>query len=395
MDYTCIMLIKGKYATAKVYTTKNVETAIEDYAAAQIQALCDQPINEGCQIVVMPDVHAGVVGTIGYTQTVSKAMMPNVVGIDIGCGMTLARVKGRIKDFQKLDTVIREKVPAGFAIRGDALRMADEIDLSKLHCYKNIQADKAYRSIGTLGGGNHFIEVDQGEDGEFYLVIHSGSRHLGMEVTNFYINQGEKALKEKGVLVPHEMTYLEGQLMQEYLEDLQIIQKFADVNRQAILAEIIKGMKWKVQETYSCIHNYVESADTTFTGTPIIRKGAISAKAGEKVIIPVNMQAGIILGTGLGNDAWNQSAPHGAGRLYKRSAVKEHFTVSQFKKAMQGIYSTCIDEGTLDEAPFAYRCMDDILEVIGETVRVDQIIRPIYNFKAGRKKKRNSLKDEK
>ena len=183
--------------------------------------------------------------------------------------------------------------------------------------------------------------------------------------------------------------------MQEYLEDLQIVQKYADINRQAILAEIIKGMKWKVQDTYSCIHNYVESADTTFTGTPIIRKGAISAKAGEKVIIPVNMQAGIILGTGLGNDAWNQSAPHGAGRLYKRSAVKEHFTVSQFKKAMQGIYSTCIDEGTLDEAPFAYRCMDDILEVIGETVCVDQIIRPIYNFKAGRKKKRNAMKDEK
>ena len=258
--------------------------------------------------------------------------------------------------------------------------MADEIDLSKLHCYKNIQADKAYRSIGTLGGGNHFIEVDQGEDGDFYLVIHSGSRHLGIEVTNFYINQGEKVLKEKGCSVPHETTYLEGQLMQEYLEDLQIVQKYADINRQAILAEVIKGMKWKVQDTYSCIHNYVESADTTFTGTPIIRKGAISAKAEEKVIIPVNMQAGIILGTGLGNDAWNQSAPHGAGRLYKRSAVKEHFTVSQFKKAMQGIYSTCID---------------DILEVIGETVCVDQIIRPIYNFKAGRKKKRNTLKDEK
>ena len=389
------MLIKGKYKTAQVYTTKNVETAIEDYAASQIQALCDQPINKGCQIAVMPDVHAGIVGTIGYTQTVGKAIMPNVVGIDIGCGMTLARVKGRIKDFQKLDTVIRENVPSGFAIRGEALHMADEIDLSKLHCYKNIQADKAYRSIGTLGGGNHFIEVDQGEDGDFYLVIHSGSRHLGIEVTNFYINQGEKVLKEKGCSVPHETTYLEGQLMQEYLEDLQIVQKYADINRQAILAEIIKGMKWKVQDTYSCIHNYVESADTTFTGTPIIRKGAISAKAGEKVIIPVNMQAGIILGTGLGNDAWNQSAPHGAGRLYKRSAVKEHFTVSQFKKAMQGIYSTCIDEGTLDEAPFAYRCMDDILEVIGETVCVDQIIRPIYNFKAGRKKKRNTLKDEK
>ena len=171
--------------------------------------------------------------------------------------------------------------------------------------------------------------------------------------------------------------------MQQYLEDIQIVQKFAAINREAILTEIVKGMKWKVQESYSCIHNYVESAETSYTGAPIIRKGAISAKKGEKVIIPVNMQVGIILGTGKGNDDWNQSAPHGAGRLYKRSDMRQNFTVLQFKKAMAGIYSSCVSEGTLDEAPFAYRNLEDILQVIGDTVDVDQVIHPIYNYKAG------------
>lgn len=331
----------------------------------------------------MPDVHPGVVGTIGYTQTVNQAIMPNVVGIDIGCGMTLAKVKGRIKDFQKLDTVIREKVPSGFNIRNQVHRMADEIDLTALRCYKSIKADRAYCSIGTLGGGNHFIEVDQDENGDSYLVIHSGSRRLGLEVTNYYLRAGKVYLREKGCVIPHELTHLEGELMQQYLEDIQIVQKFAAINREAILTEIVKGMKWKVQESYSCIHNYVESAETSYTGAPIIRKGAISAKKGEKVIIPVNMQVGIILGTGKGNDDWNQSVPHGAGRLYKRSDMRQNFTVSQFKKAMAGIYSSCVSEGTLDEAPFAYRNLEDILQVIGDTVDVDQVIHPIYNYKAG------------
>lgn len=377
------MKIEGKYTIAQVYTTKDAATAIDDYAVAQIQALVDNPIHEGCKVVVMPDVHPGVVGTIGYTQTVNQAIMPNVVGIDIGCGMTLAKVKGRIKDFQKLDTVIREKVPSGFNIRNQAHRMADEIDLTALHCYKSIKADRAYCSIGTLGGGNHFIEVDQDENGDSYLVIHSGSKRLGLEVTNYYLRAGKVYLREKGCVIPHELTHLEGELMQQYLEDIQIVQKFAAINREAILTEIVKGMKWKVQESYSCIHNYVESAETSYTGAPIIRKGAISAKKGEKVIIPVNMQVGIILGTGKGNDDWNQSVPHGAGRLYKRSDMRQNFTVSQFKKAMAGIYSSCVSEGTLDEAPFAYRNLEDILQVIGDTVDVDQVIHPIYNYKAG------------
>lgn len=378
------MEIKGKYTTAKIFTTHNAETAIDKYAIAQIQALCDNPVNAGCKVVVMPDVHPGVVGTIGYTQTVQQAILPNVVGIDIGCGMTLEKIRGRVKEFQKLDAVIREQIPVGFCIREHAHRMADGIDLERLHCADHIQLDKAYRSVGTLGGGNHFVELDQDKEGNTYLVIHSGSRHLGKEVTEYYIAEGEKRLKRKGLDIPHEMTYLEGELMQDYLEDLQIVQQFADLNRQVMLTEIVRGMKWKVQESYSCIHNYVESAEQTYTRTPIIRKGAISAKNGEKVIIPINMQAGIILGTGRGNDGWNQSAPHGAGRIYKRSDVKQKFTVSQYKKAMQGIYSTCINESTLDEAPFAYRNLEDIAEVLGETVTIENVIRPIYNFKAGK-----------
>lgn len=378
------MEIKGKYTTTKIFTTHNAETAIDKYAVAQIQALCDNPVNAGCKVVVMPDVHPGVVGTIGYTQTVQQAILPNVVGIDIGCGMTLAKIRGRVKEFQKLDAVIREQIPVGFCIREHAHRMADGIDLERLHCADHIQMDKAYRSVGTLGGGNHFVELDQDKEGNTYLVIHSGSRHLGKEVTEYYIAEGEKQLKEKGLDIPHEMTYLEGELMQAYLEDLQAVQHFAEVNRQAMLTEIVRGMKWKVLDSYSCIHNYVEAAEQTYTGTPIIRKGAISAKTGEKVIIPINMQAGIILGIGRGNDDWNQSAPHGAGRIYKRSEVKQKFTVSQYKKAMQGIYSTCINEDTLDEAPFAYRNLEDIAKVLEQTVEIEKIICPIYNFKAGK-----------
>lgn len=380
------MEIKGQFTSARIYTTKNAETAIDAYAIAQIQALCEHPVNAGCKVVIMPDVHPGVVGTIGYTQTVLHGIMPNVVGIDIGCGMTLAKIKGRAKDFQKLDTVIRERIPVGFQIREEAHRMAEQTGLSELHCAGHVQMEKACRSIGTLGGGNHFIEVDQDDEGSSYLVIHSGSRHLGKEVTEYYIAEGAKQLKAQGLDVPYETTYLQGQLMQDYLDDLQIVQQFARVNREAMLTEIIRGMKWKIMETYSCIHNYVEAAEESYSKTPIIRKGAISAKAGEKVIIPINMQAGMILGTGHGNDDWNQSAPHGAGRIYKRSDMKQKFTVSQYKKAMEGIYSTCINESTLDEAPFAYRNLEDIEEVVADTVEIEKIIRPIYNFKAGREK---------
>lgn len=210
-------------------------------------------------------------------------------------------------------------------------------------------------------------------------MIHSGSRHLGYEVTEYYLREGQRLLKKQGIVIPYELTYLTGELMQQYLHDLSIVQNFASRNREIMISEICKNMKWKVVNSYSCIHNYVDFS----METPVLRKGAISAKKDEPVIIPINMRDGIILGTGLGNDEWNQSAPHGAGRILKREDVKANFTVSAFKKEMKGIYSNCINKYTLDEAPFAYRGMDEILEVIGDTVTVDKIIRPVYNFKAG------------
>lgn len=226
--------------------------------------------------------------------------------------------------------------------------------------------------------------MDVDDEGQAYLIIHSGSRHLGKEVTDHYLAEGHRRLADRGIDVPYELTYLDGGLMQEYLDDIQIVQAFAELNRRVICQEIVRNMKWKILDEYSCIHNYVESAETSYCGLPIIRKGAISAASGERVIIPVNMRDGVILGTGLGNDEWNQSAPHGAGRIMSRENVKESFTVSQFRKAMKGIYTSCMGADTLDEAPFAYRGLDDIQQAICETVRIDKVIRPVYNFKAGR-----------
>ena len=371
--------VNGVYTSAKIFNTNTTEYSIDDYAIAQIQALCDNEAFDGCTIRVMPDVHPGKVGTIGFTSTLGKRVLPNVIGIDIGCGMSLAKVKGKIKAFQKLDVVIRDKVPSGFSIRKNIHHMADSINLTKLFCYKHIYEEKALLSLGTLGGGNHFIELDTDDKGNSYLVVHSGSRHLGKEVTEYYLSEGQKYLKTKGIEIPYETTYLEGELMEAYLHDLEIVQEFASLNREIIIAEITKGMKWKILDSYSCIHNYVDFT----TDAPIIRKGAISARKNEPVIIPINMRDGIILGTGLGNLDWNMSAPHGAGRIMKREDIKANFTVTFFKNAMKGIYSSCISKETLDEAPFAYRNIDSIKEVIQETVAIDKVIKPLYNFKAG------------
>lgn len=372
--------INGVAASAIIFNTNTNEHSVDDYAIAQIKNLCDNPAFSGCKIRVMPDVHPGKVGTIGFTSTLGEQILPNVIGVDIGCGMTLAKIKGKTKEFQKLDTIIRENIPSGFSVRTKPHRNALDFDLSSLYCYKHIQEKKALLSLGTLGGGNHFIEVDQDEDKNSYLVIHSGSRHLGFEVTEYYLREGQRLLKEQDIEIPYELTYLTGELMQQYLHDLAIVQDFATRNREIMIAEICKGMKWKIQDSYSCIHNYVDFN----TNTPILRKGAISAKAGEPVIIPINMRDGIILGTGLGNDEWNQSAPHGAGRILKREDVRKSYTVSTYKKEMKGIYSTCINKDTLDEAPFAYRRIEEIIDVIGTTVKADKIIKPIYNFKSGK-----------
>lgn len=375
---TYMKTINGVASSAIIFNTKSKEHSIDDYALAQIKNLCDNPAFSGCKIRVMPDVHPGKVGTIGFTSTLGNQVIPNVIGIDIGCGMTLAKIKGKVKEFQRLDTVIRENVPSGFTIRTKPHHKALDFDLSSLYCYRHIQEEKSLLSLGTLGSGNHFIEVDLDDEKNYYLVIHSGSRHLGFEVTEHYLREGQKELKNKGIDVPYELTYLTGTLMEQYLHDLAIVQDFATLNREIMISVICKEMKWKILDSYSCIHNYV---DFSFD-KPVLRKGAISARNGEKVIIPINMRDGIILGRGLGNDEWNQSAPHGAGRILKREEVKNSYTVSNFKSEMKGIYTSCISKDTLDEAPFAYRCIDEIAEVISPTVMIDKVIKPIYNFKA-------------
>ena len=377
--------IKGAYTSAQIFTTNNKETAIDQYAIAQLQMICDYESSKGCRIRVMPDVHPGKVGTIGLTMTIGEKIIPNLIGIDIGCGMTLAQIKGKKIEYQKLDTVIRDCIPSGFSIRTKVHRFANKFDFDALKCASHIRTDKALLSLGSLGSGNHFIEADKDDYGNLYVVIHTGSRHLGKEITEYYLNEGQKLLKEKGLAVPYEITWLEGALMEDYLHDLQVVQLFASLNREIILDELVKGMKWKVLNSYECIHNYVDASPETLDtfGSSMLRKGAISAKVNEEVIIPINMRDGIILGTGLGNPEWNCSAPHGSGRIMKREEVKNRYTVSSFKSEMKGIYSSCIGKDTLDEAPFAYRSLEDITDVIGETVTIDRIIRPVYNFKAG------------
>lgn len=371
-------IINGKYTSATIFTTDNMEQAIDDYALAQLRMLCDLEANANCKIRVMPDVHPGKVGTIGLTMTLGSKIMPNLTGIDIGCGMSLIQIKDRKIEFQKLDKIIRDHVPSGYAIRKNVHHSVNSSMLDDLVCRKHIEAEKALLSCGSLGSGNHFIEVDQDEDKNTYVIVHSGSRRLGKEITEHYLKEGQRLLLSQGINIPYELTYLENELMQNYLHDIAIAQEFARMNREVILSELTKEMRWKVIDAYGCHHNYVE-----FDDTPILRKGAISARSGEKVIIPINMRDGIILGTGLGNAEWNYSAPHGSGRIMKREAVKNHFTLSQFKKSMSGIYSPSISKDTLDEAPFAYRGMDDIVDAIKDTVEITKIIRPVYNFKAG------------
>lgn len=399
-----MIILNGKYNYAKVFTE-----IIDEGAIAQIIELCNQPISENSSIRIMPDVHAGSGCTIGTTMTVSDKIVPNLVGVDIGCGMETIRLKEKHIEVQKLDKLIYEKIPSGFEIRRKAHRYIEKIDLTKLYCYKYIDPLRAEMSIGTLGGGNHFIEADKGSDGSIYIVIHSGSRHLGVETAKYYQNEAYRRLnnssekevnelikrlkaegKEKQIQseikkltstkhtnVPKHLAYCEGELFEQYIHDMKIVQQFASLNRQAMMDEIIKGMGFHVTERFSTIHNYID------TDKMILRKGAVSAESGEKLLIPVNMRDGSLICTGKGNPDWNCSAPHGAGRLMSRSQAKESFTVSEFKKQMKGIYTTSVNQQTLDECPMAYKSIEDIVGNIGDTVEINDIIKPIYNFKAG------------
>lgn len=365
--------VDGIYASANVFSN-----TAEDYAIAQVKMICDNEASKGSKIRIMPDVHPGKVGPIGLTMTIGERVLPQLIGIDIGCGVSMMKLKNKKIEFQRLDSVVRKEIPSGKQIRRQPHYKSQEFDISRLLCSKHVQVQKSLCSLSTLGSGNHFLEIDRDEDGNLYAVVHSGSRHLGKEVTDYYMAEGQKYLKAQGIKVPYEVTYLEGDLKSAYLHDLQIVQEFAELNREIILTELAKQMKWKELDYQSCIHNYVDMSGKQY----ILRKGAISAKKGEPIIIPINMRDGILLGTGLGNPEWNESAPHGSGRILSRAEAKEHHSVSDFKKMMKGVYTSCVSSQTLDEAPFAYRGAAEIIAAIGDTVTISQIIRPVYNFKA-------------
>ena len=396
--------IRGKYNEARIFTD-----VADSASIAQVQQLCDQEFAAGSRIRLMPDIHAGAGCTIGTTMTITDKVVPNLVGVDIGCGMETIRIREKRLELQKLDRLIREKIPSGFSIREKAHRYFSQINLNELCCARHADLLRAEKSIGTLGGGNHFIEADRDDEGNLYIVVHSGSRHLGVEVAGYYQEAGyrmlnraddasaealiarmkaegrrkeiQKELKklknQKRTSIPKALAYVSGELFEQYIHDMKIVQHFAMLNRQAMMDEIVGGMKLHVEEQFATIHNYID------TDAMILRKGAVSARTGERLLIPINMRDGSLLCVGRGNEDWNCSAPHGAGRLMSRADARQSFTVSEFKKQMAGIYTTSVSRATLDECPMAYKGMQDILDNIGPTAEVVKIIRPIYNFKAG------------
>lgn len=396
--------LKGKYNKAKIFTD-----IVDEASISQVLLLLNQEFVSDSKIRLMPDIHAGAGCTIGTTMTITDKIVPNLVGVDIGCGMETIRIREKHLELHKLDKLIYENIPSGFNVREKTHRYFDEIDLENLYCYKRIDPRRAEKSLGSLGGGNHFIEADQDDEGNIYIVVHSGSRHLGLEVADHYQREGYRALNgstekdvnaliadlrsqgrereiQKSITVlkntkrtniPKQLAYVFGELFEQYIHDMKIVQRYAELNRQAMIDEIVKGMKIHVEEQFTTIHNYID------TDAMILRKGAVSARKDEKLLIPINMRDGSLICVGKGNDDWNQSAPHGAGRLMSRSAAKESFTVSEFKNQMDGIYTTSVSKDTLDECPMAYKGMEDIVNNIGDTVDIVQVIKPIYNFKAG------------
>ena len=396
--------IHGKYTDAVVFTD-----VIEEEAIAQIRLLCDQSFTEGSKIRIMPDVHAGAGCTIGTTMTIRDKIVPNLVGVDIGCGMLTVCLGHQDLPYERLDDLIYKKIPSGFSVRQSPHPVNQEIDLTELRCFNRIKHDYAKLSLGTLGGGNHFIEVDTDDEGQKYLVVHTGSRHLGVEVASYYQKAGyeelvkdpvdlnamiEKLKREgrkneiAGMIrkvkseskpardIPAALAYVEGKLFQDYIHDMKLVQRYARLNRKTIMDELLKGMELTETDRFETVHNYIE------TETLILRKGAVSAKRNERLLIPINMRDGSLICTGKGNPDWNCSAPHGAGRLFSRKEAKRRFNVKEFSREMSGIYTTSVNADTLDEAPMCYKKMSDILNNIGPAVTVSSIIRPVYNFKA-------------
>lgn len=393
--------LNGKYATARIFTDN-----IENEAISQIYELCNQEFVKDCKVRIMPDVHAGKGCTIGTTMEIKDKVVPNLVGVDISCGVLCIKLKEKEIDFKKLDEIIRKYVPSGMNVREKAIYGSEirKIGLQKLKCINNISMDRAEKSLGSLGGGNHYVEIDIDEEQNLYLVIHSGSRYLGKQVAEYYqkiaTNDLTNNTKEKIALIeklknegrekeiecalkvfdkpkiPSHLAYLEGIHLKNYLHDVGIIQKYAHMNRKTIANEIITRIGLTIEEEFTTCHNYIDLDHM------ILRKGAISAQKGEKLIIPINMRDGAIIGIGKGNPDWNYSAPHGAGRIMSRSKAKELVSLEEFKKSMNDVWTTSVCQSTVDESPMVYKSIEEIVENIKDTVTIERIIKPVYNFKA-------------
>ncbi|MBR6611998.1 MAG: RtcB family protein [Campylobacter sp.] len=399
--------LTGKYGTAKVYAT-----TVEDECVSQIYGFMNSPVVEGCNIAIMPDTHAGKGSCIGFTQKINGRVNPNMVGVDIGCGMLVLKISKEAGDIifnkpglDKFDKIMHTKVPSGMDHRKTLHKFAKEIDITKL--IADADYSKELFAIGSLGGGNHFVEIDKDEAGDYYIVIHSGSRYLGIAVAKYWedkaveyhknnskakndlINKLKREGREKDiqtelakiptVVVSKELSYLEGEDLNGYLHDMEIAQEFARLNREAMLDVLVEEMgikKRHILGKFCTIHNYIDIKNG------ILRKGAISLMDGEEAIIPINMQFGSLIVKGKGNPDWNYSGPHGAGRLMSRSKAKETLKMEDFKAAMKDIYTTSVCVSTIDEAPMAYKPADEILENIKENAEILSIIKPIYNFKA-------------
>lgn len=395
--------IRGKVNTALCYAK-----IVEDEAIQQIKRMCDYEFTEGSKIRIMPDVHAGKGCTIGTTMTVTDKAVPNIVGVDIGCGMYTVNLGKTDIDFPKLDEAAHF-IPSGMNIWEGR---QERFDLQQLRCYRSLKNTKwLERSLGTLGGGNHFIEVDEAKDGTKYLIIHTGSRNLGKQVAELYqnlaveLNKGKEAYfrqrdeiirtyKEQGrrkeiqaaleaiawvereATMPKDLCYLYGTYLEDYLHDVEICQRFAKRNREKIAEILLARAGITGGEAFHTIHNYIDMDEK------ILRKGAIAAHEGEKVLIPINMRDGSVLAVGKGNPDWNFSAPHGAGRIMSRTTAKENLSLEAYRDTMKGIYTTSVNAATLDEAPQAYKSLEDIIDVINGTVDIIEIMKPIYNFKA-------------
>ena len=398
--------IKGKYNEAKCFTSE-----LEDGAYEQIKAVCDTEAFVKSKIRIMPDVHSGKGCTIGTTMTITDKIVPSMVGVDIGCGMYTVYLGNIDIDFEKVDEVAHF-IPSGKKVWEGR---QERFDLTALRCYRNLRDTKRLeRSLGTLGGGNHFIEIDVDEEGGKYLVIHSGSRNLGTQVAEYYqqiavdLNMGKeeyfkkrqeiiatykaegrrgeievtlkkmsKEWEDKEPTLPRDLCYLYGSFMDDYIHDVDICQKFAERNRQKMAEIILEKCGYEALDSFQTIHNYIDVTEM------ILRKGAVSAKGGEKLLIPINMRDGALICIGKGNEDWNCSAPHCAGRLMSRSKAQESLSLEEFEREMKGIYSTSVTERTLDESPMAYKSIDEIIEHIGPTAEITKRIRPVFNFKSG------------